>query len=408
MSRPDNETDLASVRVLCGLADPRLAARAPALPPFDARVTAFLADLSAALLRNGQAKAHPDAVTFAFFCRRAGLESLRASYGDLADRLGRGLIFHIAPGNVPMNFAYSLVAALLAGNACVVKASSRDFPQTALVCDAMQDLLAGAHAELRPYVNVVSYPREEQAVTEAFSALCDARVIWGGDETIRRVRQAPLPPRAFDVTFADRWSLLVADARAVAAMDEGALAAAAQGFYNDTYLYDQNACTAPRLIYWLGGGEALRAAQDRFWRAVRAYAAPRYPVDAVAAVDKLTALYRAALTLPGAELAPMPDNLAVRIRLAALSPEVTAFRCAGGCFLEYAADALDPLAPLLTEKAQTVSVLGFPPRAVRDFVLAHGVRGVDRVTPVGRTLDFSLVWDGYDLIYTLSRRVCAG
>jgi hypothetical protein len=394
--------------VLCGLPDPREAAAAPALRPFDPRVTAFLADLSAALLTDPRSRAYPDVATFAFFCRRANVEGLREACGDLSGRLGRGLVFHVAPGNVPMNFAYSLVSALLAGDASVVKAPSRAFAQTALTCEAVNGLLAGEHAALRPYVNVVTYPRERQEATEAFSALCDVRVVWGGDETIRRVRQAPLPPRSTEVTFADRWSLTVADARAVADMDEKALAAAAQGFYNDTYLLDQHACTAPRLVYWLGEGEALARAQERFWAAVHAYAAPRYPIDPVAAVDKLTVLYRAALTLPGAALAPMPDNLVFRIRLNALTPAVLDLQASGGCFPEYASASLNDLVPLMTAKTQTVSVLGVDPHKVRDLALSAGVRGVDRVVPVGRTLDFSLVWDGYDLIRALSRAIAAG
>ena len=392
-------------RVLCGLQDPREAADVPAMPPFDARVTAFLADLSGALLQERRVRAYPDVTTFAFFCRRAHLQSLREGYADLSGRLGRGMVFHIAPGNVPMNFAYSLAAALLAGNACVVKASSRDFEQTRIVCETMRALLAGSHAALRPYVNVIEYPRERQEVTELFSALCAARIIWGGDETIRRVRQAPLAPRAFDVAFADRWSLLVIDPGAVLSMADGALASTAQGFYNDTYLFDQNACTTPRLVYWLGEGDALARAQARFWAAVHAYAAPRYPIEAVVAVDKRVGLYRAAMTLGGATLVPMPDQLAVRIRLDRLTPEVVDFRCGGGCFLEYAATTLDALAPLLSEKAQTVSVLGVNAQTVRELVLRTGVRGVDRITQVGHSMDFSLVWDGYDLIETLTRRI---
>ena len=30
---------------------------------------------------------------------------------------------------------------------------------------------------------------------------------------------------------------------------------------------------------------------------------------------------------------------------------------------------------------------------------------LDRIVPVGRTLDFSLEWDGYNLVHTLSRLV---
>lgn len=394
-----------ALRVLCGLEDPRAAAALPALPPFDPRVTDYLADVSAALLKDPRAKAFPDVAAFAFFCRRASLAQLKAPYEGMANRLGRGLAFHIAPSNVPMNFAYSLAAGLLSGNANVIKASSRHFEQVSLTCEHLRTQLTGAHAGLTGYVNVVEYPRERQDMTEVFSSLCDVRVIWGGDETIRRVREALLAPRAFDVTFADRWSLLAIDAAFVADMDGAALDAAALGFYNDTYLYDQNACTTPRLVFWLGQGEVLRAAQERFWGAVHAVAAPRYPIDPVAAVDKRIALYRAAIALGGATLAPMADNLTVRIGLTTLAPEATDLRCGGGCFLEYAAPTLEPLAPLLSQKAQTVSCLGVEAEAIRDFVLARGLRGVDRVTRVGHTMDFALVWDGYDLIETLSRRI---
>lgn len=394
-----------SHKVLCGLTDPREAVSAPALKPFDPRVMSFLADVSVALLKDKRAKAYPDVTTFAFFCRRANLEYLRAPYGTLVGRLGRGLVFHIAPSNVPMNFAYSLLSALLAGNASVVKASSRDFEQIHITCEAMQTLLTSTHAALRPYVNVVEYAREQQEITEAFSSLCDVRVVWGGDETIRHVRGAALPPRAFDVTFADRWSLLAIGAEAVARMDDKALAAIAKGFYDDTYLYDQNACTTPRLVYWLGEGEVLESAKARFWAAVHKEALPKYTIDPVVAVDKRIALYRAALTLGGATLASMPDNLTVRIHLDALTPEVVDFRCGGGCFLEFDAPSLEPLTGLLTQKAQTLSLLGLDAGEVREFVLSHGVRGVDRLAAVGHTMDFSLVWDGYDLIETLSRRV---
>lgn len=376
------------------------------LKPFDETVVSFLSDVSAALLSDRAAKAYPDVITFAFFCRRANLEAMRGEYGDaLLDRIGRGVSFHIAPSNVPINFAYSLVSALLAGNACVVKASSRDFAQTRIVCRAMESLLRGAHSALAPYVSVLIYPRERQDVTEMLSATCDARIIWGGDETVRRVRTAPLPPRAVEVTFADRYSLLAVDAQSVLQMDEKRLARTAQDFFNDTYLTDQNACTSPRLVYWLGEGEALMRAQERFWEAVRAYAAPRYPIEPVVAVDKLTAAYRAAIALEGASVAPMPDNTVVRVRLSALTPEIDAHRCAGGFFLEYASTTLNALIPVVKRSYQTLSYIGLDAQSLRAFVQKNRLCGLDRIAPVGHTMDFSLTWDGYDLIRTLSRRI---
>ncbi|NCB06274.1 MAG: acyl-CoA reductase, partial [Clostridia bacterium] len=304
----------------------------------------------------------------------------------------------------PINFAYSLLAALLAGNASIVKASSLGFAQTRIVAGHMRQLLASSHAALTPYVNVIQYERDRQDVTEELSALCDARVIWGGDETVRRVRMAPLSPLAFDVTFGDRYSLLAVSAAHVLGMTDAELEKAAQGFYNDTYLYDQNACTTPRLVYWVGSGAEITLAKPRFWEAVRAYAATRYPIPAVMAVDKRMAVCRAALTLPGgARQSPMPDNVVTRVQVAELTDETEALRCAGGLFAEYDAQSLDALAPYVRRKFQTLSYLGLDPREIRAWALGKGLRGIDRIVPVGHTMDFSLTWDGYDLISTLSR-----
>ncbi len=59
----------------------------------------------------------PDVATLGFWCRKASTSKMAAAYKSL-NRIGRGIIFHIAPSNVPVNFAYSFAAGLLAGNVC--------------------------------------------------------------------------------------------------------------------------------------------------------------------------------------------------------------------------------------------------------------------------------------------------
>ena len=38
-------------------------------------------------------------------------------------------------------------------------------------------------------------------------------------------------------------------------------------------------------------------------------------------------------------------------------------------------------------------------------LIRAGVKGIDRVVPVGMTLDFDLIWDGYNLPALLTRTV---
>lgn len=42
---------------------------------------------------------------------------------------------------------------------------------------------------------------------------------------------------------------------------------------------------------------------------------------------------------------------------------------------------------------------------LESFVLENQLYGIDRIVPIGHITDFDLVWDGYDLIRTLSRVV---
>ena len=221
----------------------------PPLEPFSPCVLDLFDALSKALLSRPDVRRFPDLAALAFWCRRAAMEERRKPYLEGEFRLGRGMALHIAPGNVPLNFAYSLAAGLLAGNANAVRLPSEPFPQAALVCAALEELLTGAFSDLRPYAACLRYPRES-GLTEALSALCDARIIWGGDETVRRVRAFPLKPRAAEICFADRWSACVIESGAyLAHADRDALA---RNFYNDTYLNDQRSCAAPRAVLWLG------------------------------------------------------------------------------------------------------------------------------------------------------------
>lgn len=415
---------LSGVTVLCG--DPEAARKAAPMRPFEEKVCAFLADVSSILMKNPACRIYPDVVTFGFFCRKANLASLKKGYdGRIENAVGKGTVFHIAPSNVPINFAYSLVAGFLAGNANIVKASSKDFPQVRLVAEAFAETLSKEeYTVLRPYVNVVMYDRNRQDLTEYFSASCNARVIWGGDATIAAVKKAPIPPRAVDICFADRYSLAVIKASAVLAIrdDERALKALAQDFYNDTYLYDQNACSSPRMIYWLGTEEEAEAAKAVFWQAVYDNIKDRYALEAENAVDKRMAACRTAIAIEGSRVESNPwdmadssrargdvisDNRITRMNIPRLDASLPDLRGNCGFWQEYTDTSLEPLAEIVDEKYQTMGYYGCDADFLRDFVTAHGLRGIDRIVQLGHTADFSLVWDGYDLIGEMSRKIVA-
>ncbi len=371
--------------------------------PFSDEVIEFLNVLSGALMKDRQCRLYPDVITFAYFCRKTNLMKLRRQYvrdGEL--RLGRGVLFHIAPSNVPVNFVYSLVAGLLAGNANVVRVSSKQFPQVDLIIKHLHEMMeSGQYDEVANRIALVRYDRTSDA-SAYFSSVANVRVIWGGDATIQAIRHNTLPVRSFDVCFSDRYSIAVIRPSAVLGASDVEIEKLALAFYNDTYLFDQNACSAPHAIFWLEDGQSVDDAKERFWDAVHRYATHKYNLPAVMSVNKLVAFYRQAVDLRIMRT-KMPDNLVVRSELLDLPSEIEQYRCAGGYFTEKTIASIDDIASVVNIKYQTLSYYGLRNEELADFIARNRLLGFDRIVPVGRTTDFSLTWDGYNLIDTLSR-----
>lgn len=368
--------------------------------PFADSVVEFLNALSSSLLKDKGIRNYTDVVTFAFFCRKANILTLKKEHNSAEFRLGRGILFHIAPSNVPINFAYSLVAGLLSGNRNIVRVSAADFPQVDIVARAIA-LLSKQYQTVTERIVLVRYERSSNATT-VFSAFCDVRIIWGGDETIAQIRQSPLPPRSFDVTFADRYSLAVINADELT--HESEMRKLAVSFYNDTYLFDQNACSSPHLLIWLGKRENIQTFQERFWKNVHEVVREKYELQPVLAVNKLTAFYRQAVAMPVKKEAS-PDNLVWRVALEKLPENIDDFRCAGGYFSEFMASSIEEIAPIVKNKFQTLAYYGLKQDLLIDFLIDNHLPGLDRLVPMGQTTAFSLIWDGYDLIKTLTRIV---
>ena len=181
----------------------------PARSPFDGEVLEFWNHVSQALL--AQRTEFPDVATFAFWVRKASTQSLRTRFlqEDGNIRLGRGMAFHIAPSNVPVNYAYSLAAGLLTGNANLVRLPTKRFPQAEWIAGRIHAVLENYPA-LRPYVCLVRYDRDRE-INDLLSRLAETRIVWGGDATIAELRKSPLAPRAGEITVADRGSLAVID-----------------------------------------------------------------------------------------------------------------------------------------------------------------------------------------------------
>jgi len=251
-------------------------------------------------------------------------------------------------------------------------------------------------------IRVVSYPRDD-AITKMFSASCQARVLWGGDATISHLRSMTSSPRCIDVCFADRYSLCFMEASAILSADDVAMERLINGFYNDVFLLDQNACSSPHLLLWKGSDNNIQQAKDIFWKAMSNLLIDKEEQPTIHAIDKFTHLCRIALTLDNCTSENEQQNLIYRVQLDEVPDDIDRFRGQHGFFFEATDNDFKALRRIVGENYQTVTYFGIDPKSIMKCVVNKGLSGIDRIVPVGSALDIGIVWDGYDLIGTLSR-----
>src|SRR5262249_35789735 len=115
-----------------------------AAEPFAPDAVAFCDAVSKYMLEL-PSSAGPQWAALGFFFRAAAITKMAQEVAGLERRESvlrapRGLVFHVTPGNVDTQFLYSWLLSVLAGNANVVRVSSR-LPEAAKeVCRALGEL----------------------------------------------------------------------------------------------------------------------------------------------------------------------------------------------------------------------------------------------------------------------------
>ena len=106
---------------------------------FDKNIIKFLNEISKKILQSSECRKFPDLVAFGFWCRSSNVKTIFNNYSFFRNRMGRGTILHIAPSNVPTNFAYSMVFGLLSGNNNIIRLPSKNFLQVKILCNILKE-----------------------------------------------------------------------------------------------------------------------------------------------------------------------------------------------------------------------------------------------------------------------------
>ena len=366
---------------------------------FDKDTILFLNDLSKEVLNSSICKKFPDLVSFGFWCRRSNIRKIFNNYSFFKNRMGRGTVLHITPSNVPTNFAYSMVFGLLSGNNNIIRLPSKNFIQVEVLCNILKKL-----SKKRIYkiifkrLLLIKYDNSD-LISSELSEIVEARIIWGGDNTVNKFKTFKTKPRCIDLAFANRYSISLIDSNKLIKLSSKNLSALAKKFYNDTYTMDQFGCSSPNSVFWLGKN---KIAKKKFWYELNKIVNDKYDLDLSGANKKISNLMNYTLG-KNKGLKVNISNFSL-IKLKSKKFNFGNFENVSfGTFVEIDLKNINHLQKYTSEKLQTITYYGTNFKSIKKFIIKNKIKGIDRIVPIGNAFDLTPEWDGIDIISTLSR-----
>ena len=369
---------------------------------FDKKIVNFLNEISSRILKSKKYSQYTDLATFAFWCRKKNVEALSAMYSDSNLIIGRGCVLHICPSNVPMNFAYSLAFGLISGNNNIVKLPSRNFFQVKYLLEVINYILKKKNfASLKRRFKFIKYGHEED-ISRSLSKIVNARLIWGGDETIKLFKKFETKPRCIDLCFSNRVSGSIINVDSLKKLNSKELSNLVFKFYNDCYLMDQQGCSSPQVIFWLGKKNTKLI--QKFWQILSNIVEKNYEFDLSLANKKIQLTSELVLKEKKIVNLQFKNLKVVRYQKKNLN-NIDKLGNSYGTFLEIKLTNVSQIKKFIDERFQTLTYFGLEKKKLTNFITRNNLIGIDRIVPFGRAFDMSHIWDGFDIISSLSRKI---
>ena len=367
--------------------------------PYNEISIQFIKDFSNQL-RKQEILKYPDLIYLTFWCANKKIFENKNFLSENQIKVGRGLIFHICPSNVPTNFIYSFFFGLLSGNSNIVKIPSKVFPEKDIIINTINKIFKKKkYSTLKNSNFFLNYDKKIEK-TKKISSICDARVIWGGDNTINEIRKIWIPERAIELTFSDRYSFSVINLNKFTKNKFDEIKVLAKKFFYDSYMMNQAACNSPHFIFWIGKNTTTK---NLFWEELNNVVKKKFILDEKIAIDKYTHLIKSMIDQKNFDNFKMFQNNIYIIDSNKYLNNIEDIRGKNGIFYQKNINNIQELKKYISKKCQTVTYFGLEKDDIKSFILNNNLFGVDRIVPIGKGLEIGPIWDGYDIIKSLSR-----
>jgi hypothetical protein len=370
---------------------------------FENEIINFFDTVSHTILTKKEYNRFPDLVAFGFWCRKTNLVNISKNYPQ--KQIGRGLVFHISPSNVPLNFAFSLAFGLLSGNCNIVRLPSVEFIQVKLISNLIDKIINKQQFKnLKKKIFLISYNRSEE-ISKILSIKSDARMIWGGDETIKRFKNFETKPKCVDLTFSNKFSVSLINSDIYSKLNNFERKKLINNFIKDCFTMDQQGCSSPKAVFWLG--KNIKKNKEKFWVELNKILSKKNEFDLTKTNKKIYQIHKNILSNPPIYKINNSNFQTIRLNLlkGKKNLNIENFQAGYGTFIEIDIKNIKDLKQYISEKCQTITQFGFDSNEIKKIIIEENFRGVDRIVKMGMAFEISNIWDGYDIINVLSRKI---
>ena len=371
-----------------------------AFKPFNKVALNFIEDLRKELKKNKKIFEYPELAYFIFWLRKSKIKKISDDFKDKNLRNGRGLVFHVSSSNLPTNFIYSFIFGLLSGNSNIVKIPSIPFPEKEILISAINTILKKKKFDLIKKTNLFINLERNSENFFKISKHCDARVIWGGDNSVRSIRNIPIKPRSIELVFPDRYSFCIIKSSFLNNQNKKKIELAAEKLFRDTYNLSQLACNSPHFIFIVG--KVKHKNLDLFWKYFLKIIKKKVKFENFNSFEKFNELISNIIKMNSISSINRFENYLYLVNLNTIN-KIEDIRGKNGTFYIQKIKKIIELKKYITEKCQTITYLGFSKNEMLEFVKKNNLNGVDRIVPIGQAMDIDVIWDGYETLKLLSR-----
>lgn len=309
----------------------------------------------------------------------------------------RGLVCHWVAGNVPTLTFFSLIQSLLVNNLNIARVSKQSVEQTDLLLSKFAEVSSAKlkGSDLMRKFRIIYYPSERQDLHRKLSQLADARVIWGGRESVDHIRQLSTMSHCEDVIFGPKYSFGVIDR---SGLDSPELKKYVRRFVEDAIFVEQTGCSSPHVIFVEGELDPLLPLFKEAFEEM----SKRFPKNGIAqAIASKIIQTRAEYAMEGKKVLCTPELdwtlLAGDDELELIEP------IQGRTLFLKKIDDIFKLKQVITREVQTIGFLTTDVSRAESFAYEMALHGAARIVLPGQMNIYDSPWDGILLMNRLVR-----